>query len=56
MHSLVEVQNQLSFEKLAEEKAKGKILDFDSSDRLVALSTCQDVESMDRTVVLATIS
>lgn len=43
-------------EKLAEEKAKGKILDFDSSDRLVALSTCQDVESMDRTVVLATIS
>lgn len=51
----VQRKDKASIENLIRKKAGGKMLPYDSSKRIIALSTCQDTETVNRTVVFATI-
>ena len=44
-----------SVQDFIDRKAEGKILKYDRNANMIALSTCQDIESVERTVVFATI-
>lgn len=51
----VQRRDRKSVQNLIDRKAEGRILEYDRNADMIALSTCQDTESVERTVVFATI-